>query len=432
MENLGRRGYLLILRLHPAAFRHEFAREMALDFEASLQSYGLAHLLADAIRSLIRQWFSDLGSVEPAPIPLTQHSLLAGRYVIVYDRSVTSFELGLGLVAAVSQVVLCSLALSRSPEHLYRLPSVHAATSATEREVPSGEVLNRMPSDGSAAGPTFERMQARQLTPELFLFHPPGPLPSFEVATIKLIDPNTADGLVKLPPGGSLNPLSVRRYIMNAYGAVDVSQVIGGPDWLNKDSYQINGKLPDDLDLELQKMSRDRHLDQTRMLEQSLLSTRFHLKVHFETRVLPVFELLPARGGLKITEVPAPPAESLAGPGMRVQPGDPVPPGTMITTPKSNGTRVLNGRAIKMQLMMRVVADEVGSRPIVDHSGFRGYFNVTDLTWAPLASGASFTGDPEALSLTGALQAKLGLRLVSTKDPIEVLVIDGIDRPTPN
>ncbi len=251
------------------------------------------------------------------------------------------------------------------------------------------------------------------------------------MATVKPIDPNAAGSLVRLPPGGSLSPLSIRRYIMNAYGAVYISQVIGGPGWLNKDAYQIDGKRPDDLESVLQKMSREDRLDQTRMLEQSLLNNRFHLKAHFETRVLPVYELAPARGGLKITEVPAPPDNKPGGPATRLQPSDPVPPGTMMTTANSDGLRVLNARAIKMQLLARVIGGDIGDRPIVDHTGFTGYFDVTNLTWAPLAD-AGATSEPDALSLAGALQEKLGLRIVSAKDPIEVLVVDSVDRPTPN
>jgi len=434
VQNLGQRIYRLVLRLHPAAFRHEFAREMALDFDAALQGYGLAHLLVDAAGSLVRQWSSEITSVHTHPVSVPQPSLLAGSYVMACDRSFTTLELGLGLVAAVTQVALCSFALSASPRRLSGLSIVHASSSTTEKTVPTGGSSAFTPSEGAAASLTFALpalTQTPQPKPELLLFHPSGPLPSYEVATVKPIDPNAADSLVRLPPGGSLSPLSIRRYIMNAYGAVYISQIIGGPDWLNKDAYKIDGKRPDDLESALQKMSREDRLDQTRMLEQSLLTNRFHLKAHFETRVLPVYELVPAKGGLKITEVPAPPDNNPGGPAARLHPSDPVPPGTMMTTPNSNGLCVLNARDIKMQLLARVIGGDIGDRPIVDHTGFTGYFDVTDLTWAPLAD-AGATSEPDALSLAGALHEKLGLRIVSAKDPIEVLVVDSIDRPTPN
>jgi uncharacterized protein (TIGR03435 family) len=277
--------------------------------------------------------------------------------------------------------------------------------------------------------------QTAQPKPDLLLFHPSGPPLSYEVATIKPVDPSTADRVVRLPPGATLSPLSIRRYIMDAYDAFYATQVLGGPEWLNKDAYEIKGKFPDDLEAAYQKMAEADRDAQTRSMQQSLLSDRFHLKAHFETRVLPVYELVPAKGGLKITAVPAPPEHKPGDPPIRVQSGDPLPPGTMMTMMNSNGLRMTNGRAILMQWLARMIsfsaATEVGDRPIVDHTGFTGCFDIKDLTWAPLGA-ADATNAPDAPSLVGALEKQLGIKLVSAKDPIEVLVIDSIDRPSPN
>ena len=100
-----------------------------------------------------------------------------------------------------------------------------------------------------------------------------------------------------------------------------------------------------------------------------------------------------------------------------------------MTTMNSNGLRVYNGRAIQMALFARIFSGDAGDRPIVDHTGFTGYFDVTDLTWAPLGDA---TAAPDAPSLTVALEEKLGIKLVPARDPIEVLVVDSIDRPSPN
>jgi uncharacterized protein (TIGR03435 family) len=272
--------------------------------------------------------------------------------------------------------------------------------------------------------------QTAQPKPELLLFHPSGPPLSYEVATIKPIDPNTADRVVRLPPGVTLSPLSIRRYIMNAYGAMYAAQVVGGPDWINKDAYDIKGKFPDDLEAASQTMKRDDRIDQDRAMQQSLLADRFQLKAHFETRVLPVSELVPAKGGLKITAVPAPPERKPGDPPIQIRTGEPLPPGSSMTTVNSNG-HVLNGRAIQMSLLARILYGEIGDRPIVDHTGFTGCFDIKDLTWAPL-SAADATDAPDAPSLVGALEKQLGLKIVPGKDPIEVLVIDSIDRPSPN
>jgi uncharacterized protein (TIGR03435 family) len=274
--------------------------------------------------------------------------------------------------------------------------------------------------------------QTAQPKPELLLFHPSGPPLSYEVATIKPIDPNTADQMVRLPPGVTLSPFSIRRYIMNAYGAIYAAQVVGGPDWLSKDSYNIKGKIPDDIEAAQQTMKSDDRLNQTRSMQQALLAERFHLKAQFEARVLPVYELVPAKGGLKITEVPAPPDRKPGDPPPQPPaPGQPPPPGMSMTMLNSNGLRAFNGRAIKMQALIRPLGPDTGDRPIVDHTGFTGYFDVTDLTWASVGDAAATTS-PDAPSLTEALEQKLGLKVIPAKDPIEVLVIDAIDRPTEN
>jgi uncharacterized protein (TIGR03435 family) len=103
----------------------------------------------------------------------------------------------------------------------------------------------------------------------------------------------------------------------------------------------------------------------------------------------------------------------------------------VVTTLNNDGLRVLDGRAIKMQLLTRIVAGEIGDHPIVDHTGFTGYFDITDLAWAPLGD-AGPASESDAPSIQVALKEKLGLRVVPARDPIEVLVIDSIERPTPN
>jgi uncharacterized protein (TIGR03435 family) len=437
---------------------------MALEFEDALHTYGLGCLFLDAISLLARQWSAHILSDAPNPVSAPRPSLLAGDYVIIQDRAFTPLELGPGLLAATAMLALCTLALSVSPGNVLDIPIVSASSSApamdrkpkpgtrlpidessgsgfkvSKRAVAAspqiGTTATTLPSNGSAATPTLGCTLAgsapSQPKPELLLFHASGPLPSYEVATIKPLDPNTASDVARLGPGVSLSPLSIRRYIMNAYGAIYPPQVVGGPDWLNKDAYVINGKVPDDLQSAFQKMTREDHNNQIRMMEQCLLADRFHLKAHYETRILPAYELVPTKKGLKITEVPAPPECKPGDPPMRPRPGDSQAPGSMMSTPNNNGLRVLNGRAIKIQLLTRVIGGDVANRPIIDHTGFTGYFDLTDLTWAPLSDAAA-TSQPDAPSLAGALEEKLGLRLVTAKDPIEVLVIDRIDRPTPN
>lgn len=442
MHTLRRRIYDLFLQLHPASFRNEFARDMALDFEDAVTTYGSARLFVDAAASLIRQWWIALPSVLIDPVPEPRPSLLAGSYVMVRHAGFTPAQLGLGFLASSLQLLLCLLALSAAPKHTVNSSNASAFFSTTPTATdtvpgtpsPAGENsgLAFQPSKSTAAFVGFRPPQTNQPKPELLLFHPPGPYPSYEVATIKPLDPDAAASMVRLPPGATLSPLSVRRYIMNAYGAVYAAQVIGGPDWLNKDAYLIRGKVPDDLASALQKMTREERIDRTRMMQQSLLDTRFHLHAHFETRVLPVYALVPAKGGLKIAPVAAPPEQKggdAPAPLSRLK--DSLPPGTIMSTQEVDGGWILNARAIKMPLLLRVISGNISDRPIVDHTGFSGSFDITGLAWAPLPE-AGTANTTDAPSLAGALKENLGLTIVPTKAPIEVLVIDSIDRPTAN
>lgn len=462
MSSFRRRLYVVVVRMHPADFRDEFGREMMLDYEDALHTYGLGRLWRDVLWSLARQWAACVLSGAPEQSSTLRPSLLAGQYVMIREERLTMIELGRGLVVSAMLFVFCMFGLGGAPRGGSRavvdLPIVYASSStpatgsnanpnspppasggsssdsklsqsAVAAFAPIATASTTLPSDGFAVA--LGGVAQAQHSPELLLFHPSGPLPSYEVATIKPLDPNTADRVVKLPPGATLNPLSLRRYIMDAYGAKYAAQVIGGPDWLNKDSYVIHGKVPDDLEAALQKMTSQDRIDQNRSMQQSLLAGRFHLKAHFETRVLPVYELVPAKGGLKITEVPAPPERIPGDPPISHRAGDPLPPGTSMGSFNSNGLHVLNGRAIKMALLARIIGGDAGDRPIVDHTGFTGYFDVKDLTWAPLGD-ASADSAPDAPSLIGAMEKTLGIKLVPAKDPIEVLVIDHIEKPSEN
>jgi hypothetical protein len=294
MTNLKRRLYGLVIRMHPVAFRDEFGREMALDFEDALGTFGVARLWLDALHSLTRQWTTHLISPAAEPAKALTHSMLAGSYAQVNDQPMRPMELARGLIAATTLISLCCFALNSSRG---RAPDLGIAYAASATPGPHAALARAVQALAQAAQPK----------PELLLYHPSAPLPSYEVATIKPVNPDDASSMVKLPPGATLSPLSIRRYIMNAYGAVYAAQVVGGPDWLNKDAYDIKGKFPDDLEATYRKMASQDRINQDRAMQQSLLADRFHLKAHFETRVLPVYELVPAKGGLKIAEVAAPP-----------------------------------------------------------------------------------------------------------------------------
>lgn len=262
------------------------------------------------------------------------------------------------------------------------------------------------------------------------VFHPTETMPSYEVATIKKADPDSG----RIPGQFAVR---IKDYILNAYGLSSLSQgqVVGGPAWTGTDMYVIQPKVSDELRDAMQKMTPEERRNQNCMLRLSLLADRFKLKSHIETRDLPIYELTVAKDGPKFKEVPAPPPFVPGGPPPAPRkPNDPLRPGGL-SMQSRDGVTTLTIRASTVSLlvnMLRASAD-VGGRPIVDKTGFAGHFDV-DLKWAYLttAQGTEATRGVDMPSLFTALEEQLGLKLVATKGPVEVVVIDSIDRPSEN
>jgi uncharacterized protein (TIGR03435 family) len=140
------------------------------------------------------------------------------------------------------------------------------------------------------------------------ILHASGPLPSFEVATIR---PSRNQGMPvgPVPRNISHSDLPMRAFIEAAYNLPLGShgRVLGGPGWIDTNPYVIDGKIPDALFAERQEMTPEQRRNQTCLMWQALLADRFKLKVHFETRVMPIYELVVAKGGPKLTPRNEPP-----------------------------------------------------------------------------------------------------------------------------
>jgi uncharacterized protein (TIGR03435 family) len=242
--------------------------------------------------------------------------------------------------------------------------------------------------------------------------------PSYEVATIKPWDGT-----------GFARPL--RAYIAQAFNlnSNSVTQLIG-PDWINKKSYVIRGKVPDSLQDAMQKMAPEERWKKTQLMQQSLLADRFKMKVHFETHEMPVFELVVAKGGPKLKEAPPTAAGGGAVMGPRGQ------------------KDWLRARAAPMSIIisMLMLDSEIDGRTVIDKTGLTGRYDVL-LEWVPTrlvaiatlgtliqpgTYGPAPSSDTEGPSLFTALQETLGLKLVATKGPVEVVVIDSIELPSEN
>ena len=247
--------------------------------------------------------------------------------------------------------------------------------------------------------------------------HPTDPMPSFEVATIKLWD-------------GTGFGLPLRSYILGAFNLPpsSVTRLIG-PEWIGKTGYVIQAKPADAVRDAMQKMPADERRRQTQLMQQSLLADRFKLKVHFETREMPVYELVLAKGGSRLKE-DNDPSKGSARIGRNGQMSE------------------LKGIALPMPIFIGMLMSDpdIDGRPVIDKTGLGGNYDVL-LDWLPSrlpappqpgmlmqpgTFGAAPPPDAEGPSLFTALEEQLGMKLVATKGPVEIVVIDHIEQPTEN
>lgn len=176
----------------------------------------------------------------------------------------------------------------------------------------------------------------------------------------------------------------------------------------------------------LAALDAESFVTQAFLMLQTLLADRFALRAHVETRQLPVYALVAARGdgapGALMTKVDVDCAAVLEAMKSGTRP--PVRAGGR-PNPCSIGTGPgrIAGSALDLSRFADVLADQV-DRPVLDRTGFAGVFDL-ELTWSP-------EQHSDGLSIFTALQEQLGLKLESTTGPMEMLVIDSISQLTPD
>ncbi len=211
-------------------------------------------------------------------------------------------------------------------------------------------------------------------------------------------------------------PLSL--LIQAAYNVKDF-QVQGAPAWVNADRYDV-----------IAKADGDATSAEMRPMLQALLAERFKLKLRRESKEFPVYDLVAAKGGFKIQS-------AKEGSCITLDPASPPTPSrpanicgglrrTMVTAAPDRTDRV-DAFSIAMPKLIEVISSDV-RRTVVDKTGFTEKFDL-HLEFAPGDS----TGAPDAApSIFTALQQQLGLRLESSKQAVEVLVIEHVEKASEN
>jgi uncharacterized protein (TIGR03435 family) len=275
------------------------------------------------------------------------------------------------------------------------------------------------------------RIPAQGPAAEVRLIHPEsGTAPSFEVATIKPSDdPRDGFRVMLSPAHFSVTHGSLSDLIKFAYGTKSDDQVVGAPAWMSTEHFDIQAKAGDAEIAEFGKLDVDHRINISALLMQSLLQDRFQLKAHVETRELPVYALVVAKGGIKMKAVQADP---FPPPG--VQP----PPGAHLPSMRPSGQNQWTATAWPMDRMVEWLSFcyEVGNRPVVDETGLKGSYDwvLNGVAFRPPAASDANGGNGQeaTVSLFSALPDQLGLRLEPKKAPVEVLVIDHVEQPTAN
>lgn len=229
---------------------------------------------------------------------------------------------------------------------------------------------------------------------------------AFEVASVK---PSKSDEKMKYGSRGSVlsgRNIPLKGWIQIAYGARDFQVV--GPEWIANEKFDIEAKPPVVVS----------HAVMMQML-QALLADRFRLKLHRMTREMPVYELVVARGGLKMK----------ASEDQTLWAGD-YPNGAPMGQKTTGGGPTelspgrLAGKALPMTILANLLSGPV-ERTVMNKTGLKGRYDV-DLRYA------RDIDDVSAPSLFTALEEQLGLKLKAAKGPVEVLVVERVERPGEN
>lgn len=208
---------------------------------------------------------------------------------------------------------------------------------------------------------------------------------------------------------------TLRNLITNTF-QTRATLIFSLPKWADSDRFDIRARVLSDDAVFLQHMTRARR----REIFQRLLADRFDVALHPETRTLPVYELVKTGVGPGLVDNPPPPPSDTPEP---IKPGHNGRGSTSYigTTIDATGVRIAD---------LCGTLGRVLDRTVVDKTGLTGFYDVA-LTWKD-ANATEDTTQEAGASLFTALQEQLGLKLIPSKGPVEVLVVDKASAPKPD
>jgi uncharacterized protein (TIGR03435 family) len=224
---------------------------------------------------------------------------------------------------------------------------------------------------------------------------------AFEVASVKPAPPPKGPGISVNTHSDNgritMSNVSLKDVLAQAYKVR--YQQLDTPDWMENTRFDIVAKYPEG--------AGEKQIPE---MLQTLLADRFKLAMHKESKVLPVYALVVAKGGPKLHPVDAPAGLS------------------------THGSKL--GREMKGKVTLSRLADALSGsldRPVVDMTGISGAYEI-DMKWSTDEGAEAKTGDtPDAPTIFTAIQETMGLKLEARKAPIDIIVVDHAEKvPTEN
>jgi uncharacterized protein (TIGR03435 family) len=226
---------------------------------------------------------------------------------------------------------------------------------------------------------------------------------TYDAVTIKPDD--TGNGYLRLSADSfSMGGKPTWVLIRSAYGVLMGDQIVGLPGWAKSEPIAVEAKMDQETAAALAKLPPTERWKQSQLMLQAMLADRFGLKAHRASRELPIFVLTVAKDGPKIKKTAA---DGYGGNAVYAK-------------------GKVTAHEISVEALAANLSFAVG-RLIVNKTGLEGGYDFT-LDYAPEGADASDTRP----SLLTALEEQLGLKLVPSKGPVDVIVIDHIERPTEN
>lgn len=254
---------------------------------------------------------------------------------------------------------------------------------------------------------------------------------TFEVASVKPNKSGDQRTMIQMPPTGRFTATNIPlRFLLRQAYAVQDFQIVGGPNWLASDRFDIVAKPPDGMT----------GPEQIRPMLRALLAERFKLVTHNETREMPIYSLVVARAdgklGPKLSDAKVDCEARLSAARRGGPPLDFPAPGQPIECGFMMGPGNMNVGGMPMLELARSLSPIVG-RIVIDKTGLKGRYDF-QMTYAPEGRGfgAGPVGadappvDPNTPSLFTALQEQLGLKLESERGSVDVVVIDRVEQPS--